>query len=518
MAAKRDTLFRLGALMGATFMATCNNGGTTGEKTGQAAAKAGYVGEPAPPGADEPSAPRSSVQDIFTVTNNDTAPIRLSDLSIKFWVNETSANAIQTSVFDSGCVAEAGQSEPNCDHWVGATKMSVAASPQACAGEEANWVVSISTKDQSLLQPGETWSHIATGLYLPHQRAFTPGQTGWYSGCVGSSYAPSAHTALYYQGSLVHASTGTPPACVAPTGTQSVGGATAPGIVAGTYPLVAPLPPTTPMKVVISLPLTQQPGTPPLSDRISQMYDPTSIYYHQYMSATTFAAAYGPLQSDYDALKAFASANGLTVVDTYTSRSALGVTGTAAAVESALNVTMNQYKRPDGTIFYAPANDPSVNLTVPLLFIAGLDNLAVPRREQRRRHQLHRHDLPDPRLQPGPRGRDHRQRLRGRRFPEGLRPGRGPGLATGGRAPGVRHLLPHRHHQLRQRIRPQPLVPAVQLRHHPARPLRPHPHRAARPRRRRPRGDAEHRHGPLHGARRPGPRLLAERSPTPAPS
>ena len=360
--------------MGATFMATCNNGGTTGEKTGQAAQR--DTSENLLLQVLTSQCTASSVQDSFRVTNNDVAPIRLSDITVKLWVNETTANAIQAST-SNGCVAEAGQGD-NCNHSVGATKVNVAATPQACAGEQANWVVSITTNDHSSLNPGESWTNFATQLTLPHNRAFTPGPAGWYSGCGGSSYAPSTHAALYYQGSLVRASAGIPPACMAPTGSQNVGGAAAPGIVAGTYPLVGPLPPSTPMKLVISLPRTQQPGNPPLSDRIDQMYDPTNALYHQYMSATTFAAAYGPLQSDYDALTAFASANGLTVVDTYTSRAALGVTGTAAAVENALNVTLNQYKRPDGTVFYAPANDPSVNLTVPLLFIAGLDNLAVP--------------------------------------------------------------------------------------------------------------------------------------------
>ena len=55
------------------------------------------------------------------------------------------------------------------------------------------------------------------------------------------------------------------------------------------------------------------------------------------------------------------------------------MTGPASAVESAFFVTLNEYQRPDGTTFYAPANDPSVNTTIPLLHIGGLENFSSPR-------------------------------------------------------------------------------------------------------------------------------------------
>ena len=70
--------------------------------------------------------------------------------------------------------------------------------------------------------------------------------------------------------------------------------------------------------------------------------------------------------------------SGLTVTRTYTGRNMLEVTGTAAAIESMLHVQLNVYQRPDGTSFFAPAFDPSVNLDVPIRFITGLDNFAVP--------------------------------------------------------------------------------------------------------------------------------------------
>src|SRR5262249_2500667 len=59
------------------------------------------------------------------------------------------------------------------------------------------------------------------------------------------------------------------------------------------------------------------------------------------------------------------------------SNSHITVSGTASQIENVFNVTLNQYKRADGSIFYAPANDPSVNLNVPIAFISGLDSFPV---------------------------------------------------------------------------------------------------------------------------------------------
>jgi hypothetical protein len=150
-----------------------------------------------------------------------------------------------------------------------------------------------------------------------------------------------------------------------------------------TYPLVGPLAGSTEVSLTIGLPLIQQsntPGLPPLATFVQQVSNPTSPTYRQYLTPTSFAAAYGPSTSDYTALQNFVTANGLTVSSTSTSRALLGVTGTAAAIENAFFVTLNVYKRPNGTTFYAPANQPSLNLTLtnPILHITGFDTFAVP--------------------------------------------------------------------------------------------------------------------------------------------
>ena len=73
----------------------------------------------------------------------------------------------------------------------------------------------------------------------------------------------------------------------------------------------------------------------------------------------------------------WATAKGLTVT-TYPNRLLLDVSGTAAQVEQALFVSLNLRLRPDGTQFYAPDRDPSIDLTVPVQWISGLDNRVLP--------------------------------------------------------------------------------------------------------------------------------------------
>ena len=55
----------------------------------------------------------------------------------------------------------------------------------------------------------------------------------------------------------------------------------------------------------------------------------------------------------------------------------VAVSGTAAAVEKAFYLQLNYYKRPDGTQFYGPDREPSVDTTVPLQHIGNLNNLFV---------------------------------------------------------------------------------------------------------------------------------------------
>jgi hypothetical protein len=376
MAGKSKTVLRAGAIVAAGFMATCNGSGPPEqERLGEAGEAAGISTANLELTELTNSCGTNQEQNFFSVKNNGTSSIQASDVSIKFWVDDTSAAAMQGAVYTGGCLTNAS----GCFHQVSGVSISVVKMATACGPtptQQANWEVTISNTDHTAIAPGVNWTNIQAALHLSNYGNFSPGTADWYSGCLpGSSYVDPAHSALYVQGNLVVASAGVPPSCVAPSFTQPVPGEVAPNVANGTFPLVGPLPGNTPMTVAVALPWT---NTTALSTLIDALYDPTSPQYQQYLTPTQFAAQFGPTQSDYDALTTYATSNGLTVSGTYTSRGLLSLTGPASAVAKAFAVTLNQYKRADGSIFYGPANDPSINTTVPVMRISGLDNYAMP--------------------------------------------------------------------------------------------------------------------------------------------
>ena len=160
-------------------------------------------------------------------------------------------------------------------------------------------------------------------------------------------------------------------------GTQQLSGYITSAMAAA--PLVGPVPGNTLLHLAVGLPLRNQAG---LQTFITNLSDPTSSQYRQYLSPSNFAATYGPLPATSQALTNALAAAGLTVTTTYTSNQLFGVTGTAAAVESIFFTNLNYYQRADGTQFYAPDREPSITLdpaTATILRVDGLDSFAVPK-------------------------------------------------------------------------------------------------------------------------------------------
>jgi hypothetical protein len=149
---------------------------------------------------------------------------------------------------------------------------------------------------------------------------------------------------------------------------------TACGVDGGPPPLVGPVPPTTMLSMAIGLPVRNQQQ---LNTYLQEVSDPTSPLYRHYLTPQQYTDMYGPTTCDYQAVVDWAKAQGLTVV-TYSDRTLVDVSGPASAFNAALHVTFNDYQRPDGTQFYAPNADPSLDLGVSILAISGLDNCQLP--------------------------------------------------------------------------------------------------------------------------------------------
>ena len=129
------------------------------------------------------------------------------------------------------------------------------------------------------------------------------------------------------------------------------------------------------LKLSIMLPLRNEAE---LDTLLTQLYDPQSPLYHQWLSVEEFADRFGPTPEDYQAVVEFAEANGMKVSVATANRRLVGVESSVANVNKAFHVTMSFYQHPyEDRIFYAPDREPTVDVSVPLLHIAGLNNIAT---------------------------------------------------------------------------------------------------------------------------------------------
>ena len=148
-------------------------------------------------------------------------------------------------------------------------------------------------------------------------------------------------------------------------------------VTTGQAPLVASLPPQQRMNLSIVLPLRNQAE---LASLLHRLYDPSSPDFRQFLSVDQFTERFGPTTHDYQATAAFARANGLTVTGTPVNRLVVPISGTVDQINSAFHVRMNVYRHPtEDRTFYSPDREPSLNLSVPVAHIAGLNNFHLPR-------------------------------------------------------------------------------------------------------------------------------------------
>jgi len=149
---------------------------------------------------------------------------------------------------------------------------------------------------------------------------------------------------------------------------------------------VGRLPATQSLRIDMVLPLRNQAE---LDNFLQELYDPSSAFYHRYLTVQEFTAQFGPSQQDYDAVVAFAKAKGLTVVGGSRDAMDVQVKGSVAAIETAFHVNMGVYQHPtEDRTFYAPDREPTVDLPFQLWHISGLDNFSTP-------HPLFHHREPE---------------------------------------------------------------------------------------------------------------------------
>jgi subtilase family serine protease len=106
--------------------------------------------------------------------------------------------------------------------------------------------------------------------------------------------------------------------------------------------------------------------------------DPRSPDFHHFLSVADFTSRFGPTARDYAALQGFAAAHGLAVRMTAPNRFVLDVEADVATIEQAFGIHLGLYRHASGSLFFAPDREPTIDLSVPVLHISGLDNASPP--------------------------------------------------------------------------------------------------------------------------------------------
>ncbi|HZR15882.1 MAG TPA: protease pro-enzyme activation domain-containing protein [Verrucomicrobiae bacterium] len=139
---------------------------------------------------------------------------------------------------------------------------------------------------------------------------------------------------------------------------------------------ISRMPAATQLRLSLGLPLHNEQD---LTALLHDLYDPSNVRYHQFLTPDQFTQKFGPTEQEYQALIDFVQGNGLTIVGRHQNRLLLDVAGAAADIEKAFATTLRLYPHPsERREFFAPEIEPSVVAGVPLLDISGLDNFIVP--------------------------------------------------------------------------------------------------------------------------------------------
>jgi hypothetical protein len=142
------------------------------------------------------------------------------------------------------------------------------------------------------------------------------------------------------------------------------------------YPLVGAVPNDALIKLEFGLAVQDAAG---LAQFLAAVSDPKTPKFRQFLTQAEFNTTYGAPPVDYQALQQWAEDNaGFTIVATYPNRLLLSVRATAYLIEQALYVNLIYRRRKDGSLYVAVDRDPSLDLSVPILEINGLNDYLLP--------------------------------------------------------------------------------------------------------------------------------------------
>src|SRR6202161_2928375 len=155
-----------------------------------------------------------------------------------------------------------------------------------------------------------------------------------------------------------------------------------PAVTNGQAARVGPMSKSQHMRLAIILPLRNQ-GQ--LTNLLKRLYDPSSTDYRHFLTVAQFTQEFGPTKQDYQAVVKFARSKGFSVTHTPANRLLVHMDGTVSQINKAFHVAMTTYHHPtENRTFYAPDREPSLDLSVPVSHIAGMNNFSLPRAKFKR--------------------------------------------------------------------------------------------------------------------------------------
>ena len=153
------------------------------------------------------------------------------------------------------------------------------------------------------------------------------------------------------------------------SGNNTLTGQTPTIVLSGQVTLLGVHAATSPLTINVTLPLQNQAGL--------ESYIANEASRGIYLTQEQFDATYGASAAQVQAVTQWAVAHGLQPIFTSGDNTLITLQGSTSAVEGALQVTINDYRQADGTLFYSNDRDATVPAALGITAVSGLNS--VPR-------------------------------------------------------------------------------------------------------------------------------------------
>jgi len=121
--------------------------------------------------------------------------------------------------------------------------------------------------------------------------------------------------------------------------------------------LLSNMDPNQEIVIQLSLPLSDPQGAREFVQHVSTPKDPL---FHHFITVQEFAARFGANADDFAAVKAWATANGLSIQHEASARTSLTVSGSVAQLQKLFKTQLSNYKSPKGEQFYSASVAPTI--------------------------------------------------------------------------------------------------------------------------------------------------------------